>query len=506
MGAEPLVLALHAGDPDEVEAMVRAGSDLRYRRDHGYDALIDAVHGRDVLADPRLPRLIDYLIAQGVALDSVTEYNESGLRVLARLGRFDMVQRLLRAGAPAAHLRMTPLMEAVAFGTLAQVDELSRDREALEAIDYWHRTAWLIAVLVGDIAKAQRLLGRGADPHARGWCEHSPLHYAIDGRHPEMLRWLLAQGQDVEQQDKFGTTPLIHAAEDSQMEAVGILLAAGADIERLQHERPALHYATTWAIARRLVDAGADPQYLSAEARRNALGLPGEPDEKLLDAPPEAFKRARNPRRGMRNPEEIDEPFWRAMIRAGVNGYAGNRAYGGPSSMDAGPVWCAQRFGQSFTPLQDGRIVQVAGEHEDYYDPDFHIYNDVFVHAPDGTVRIFGYPEDVFPPTDFHSATLIGSGIYLIGSLGYQDRRAFGTTQLYVLDTATWRISPFVAAGASPGWIFRHRARLVAPGEIRVEGGKLAMMKDGKEEHCGLEGAWVLDVERREWRGVPSGA
>jgi ankyrin repeat protein len=401
---------------------------------------------------------------------------------------------------------MTPLMEAVAFGTLAEVDELSRDREALEAIDYWHRTAWLLAVLVGDVAKAELLLDRGANRNARGWCEHSPLQYAIDGRHPEMLRWLLAQGQDAGQQDKFGTTPLIHAAVDSQIEAVEILLAAGADIEHPLHERPAVYHATSWAIARRLLEAGADPQHLSPEARRSALGLPGEPDEKLLDAPQEAFKRARNPRRGVRNPEEIDEPFWKAMIRAGANGYAGNLAYRGPSSMDAGPVWCAQRFGQSFTPLPDGRIVQVAGEHEDYYDPDFYIYNDVFVHAPDGTVRIFGYPEDVFPPTDFHSATVIGTDIYLIGSLGYQGRRAFGKTQVYVLDTASWRISPFIATGASPGWIFGHRARLVAPREIRVEGGTLASLNEGKEEHRGLEGAWVLDVERREWRGAPPGA
>jgi ankyrin repeat protein len=496
-----MVVALHAGDPDKVEALVRAGNDPRYRREGGYDALIDAVHGRDVLADPRLPRLIEFLIAQGVALDGVSKHHESALRVLSHIGRFDMVERLLRAGAPAEHIRMTALMEAVALGTLGEVDALSRETATLEAIDYWHRTAWLIAILVGDIAKARLLLERGANPNARGWCDHPPLHYAIDGRHPRMLRWLLANGQEVEQQDRFGTPALIHAAEGAQLECVEILLAAGADIERMQYDRPAVHHARTWEIAKRLMDAGADPQHLSAEARRGALGLPGEPDEKLLDAPQAAFERARNPRRGRRNPEEIDEPFWSAMIRAGVNGYAGNKAYNGRSSMDEGPVWCAQRFGQSFTPLPDGRIVQVAGEHEDYYDPDFYIYNDVFAHAPDGSVRILCYPEDVFPPTDFHTATLIGGDIYLIGSLGYQGRRAFGTTQVYVLDTATFRISSFIATGTPPGWIHGHRARLVAPGEIRVEGGTVAFLKDdGEEEHRHLEGAWVLDVARREWR------
>ena len=90
-----------------------------------------------------------------------------------------------------------------------------------------------------------------------------------------------------------------------------------------------------------------------------------------------------------------------------MTGYVANKHFGGPSSLDAGPVWCAQRFGQTVTLLPDGRAVQIAGEHEDHYDPDFTIYNDVFVHEPDGTIRIFGYPEAVFPPTDFHTATLV---------------------------------------------------------------------------------------------------
>jgi hypothetical protein len=31
-----------------------AGADIRYKWDHGYDALLDAVHGRDVARDSRL--------------------------------------------------------------------------------------------------------------------------------------------------------------------------------------------------------------------------------------------------------------------------------------------------------------------------------------------------------------------------------------------------------------------------------------------------------------------
>jgi hypothetical protein len=38
-----------------------------------------------------------------------------------------------------------------------------------------------------------------------------------------------------------------------------------------------------------------------------------------------------------------------------------------------GPAWCAARFRQSRTTLADGRVIRIAGEHEDYYDADFFI-------------------------------------------------------------------------------------------------------------------------------------
>jgi hypothetical protein len=41
--------------------------------------------------------------------------------------------------------------------------------------------------------------------------------------------------------------------------------------------------------------------------------------------------------------------------------------------------------------------------------------SDVVVHHPDGRIDIFGYPKAAFPPTDFHSARLVGNRIALIG-------------------------------------------------------------------------------------------
>jgi hypothetical protein len=106
------------------------------------------------------------------------------------------------------------------------------------------------------------------------------------------------------------------------------------------------------------------------------------------------------------------------------------------------------RFGRG----PDGRVVYIAGEHEDYYDPDFYIYNDVVVIDRDGSIAINGYSRDVFPPTDFHSGTLVGGAIFIIGSLGYQHQRVVGSTPVFRLDIDTMIIGPVATTGEAH-WI-----------------------------------------------------
>jgi ankyrin repeat protein len=509
-----LSAALSEGDLQQVRALIEAGADIRYTREHGYDALLDAVHGRDIARDPLLLELLALLVAHCVELSGVSSYRESGLRVLSRFGRFDGVRLLLDAGADKSQLEWTPLMEAVALGSLADVQASLATDAALEDRDWWERTAWLIALLTGDIAKATLLREWGADPTARGRSDRPPLFYAIQGHQPDMLRWLLQEGADLRQSDKYGTTPLIEAVEEDDLECVDILLNAGADVEA-NANGTALSRAWSREIIMRLLDAGADP----ADAnQRIILGLEATADEALAGVTPDEFQRTFARRFGAKNPERMSLPFWEAMIRCGISAYEAQFRFevGGPvpkpvraglythdrvrtQSRFAEPVWCAQRYGQSLTLLPDGRAVQIGGEHEDFYDPDFCIYNDVFVHECDGSVSVYGYPESVFPPTDFHTATLVGDSIYVIGSLGYQGTRKFGETPVYRLNVHTLRMDRLQASGEAPGWIFEHRAASITHG-IRVWGGSVATQKDDKESHEQNLGSFVLDLERIRWR------
>lgn len=494
-----LTAALKRGDPEEVARLIAAGADVRYRDENGYDAMIDAVHGRALDRDGRLLEILQMLLTAGVDPSGVSSYGESALRVLSRVGRFDAVRVLLDAGANQEQLVWTPLIRAVALGSLAEVEERIKEGAALEEIDWWSRTAWLVALAAGDLDKAKLLLAAGGDAEARGRCAAPPLFYGIQGNHAEIVRWLLDLGQDVDGADEFGHTPLMKAVEEDAVACVQVLLEAGADLRR----GTILEGVQSRAMALRLLDAGADPRGLQHEGRRLVLGYPFDPDPSLMTASSGDFYRAPKRVFGQANPERVDEPFWEAMIRSGISAYEAAKLFS-PAGPLPRPVWCARRFGQSLTFLPDGRIIEIGGEHEDWSDPDFCIYNDVFVHGTDGSVAIFGYPAEIFPPTDFHTATLIGGHVYVIGSLGYRGARRFGETPIYRLDVASMRIDRLEATGEKPGWIHDHRATLLSAREIQISGGRVSALIAGDEALLLNRDTFVLDVERLQWRREPT--
>ena len=185
----------------------------------------------------------------------------------------------------------------------------------------------------------------------------------------------------------------------------------------------------------------------------------------------ETFLKWRSLVRGTTNPQPMTNPVWKWLVETRLSAYQANELFHGPSD---GPGWCFTRYGQSETTLPDGRTLSIAGEHEDYYDPDFFIYNDVVVCSPNGDIEIFGYPIDIFPPTDFHSATLVDGQLVLLGNLGYPKDRLKGMTQVLILGLDRWQLRPVQTEGVGPGWIHDHSARLGGDAKsIVISGGKV---------------------------------
>lgn len=232
----------------------------------------------------------------------------------------------------------------------------------------------------------------------------------------------------------------------------------------------------------------------------------GDEEVEVAEGPPEAVTRDlflvwRSPRIGLRNPQRMTNPVWAWLARQReLSAWSANEKFSGPSSMAVGPGWCASRFGRSETPLADGRIIEIGGEHEDYYDPDFFIYNDVIVRHPAGELEIYGYPHEAFPPTDHHSATLVGERILVIGCLGYSWLRAPGHTPVFALDTASLVMTRVATTGDAPGWLYEHAAELTADGAaIVVRGGQRVVLREGEREHVENIDEWMLELASGVW-------
>jgi ankyrin repeat protein len=489
---EELREAVRRADVGAAVQLIGAGADVHYRDEHGYSAAIHAAYagfpgGGDLIG------LLELLIAHGVGLDTKSSYNESALGVMSRHGRFDGVHLLLGAGADPSPLRWNKLHEAVAIGT---IDDVRREALpiTLEAPDHCSRTAWLLAVLVGDREKAEFLLDCGSDPAPEVERRRPALFFAVDAGRADLVTWLLGLGHAVDEHNDYGRSALHHAVELDEVDCVDVLVAAGANVNAGEDFSSVLAEASSARIVRRLLKAGADPTNLSSEGARALCGLDESP-ELLSTVSATAFEQGRTRRFGIGNPERMNEVFWEAMIRSGISAYEARSAFGF-SGEGGAATWCAKRFGQTTTELPDGRIVQIGGEHEDFYDADFCIYNDVFVHSAAGKIENFGYPAEVFPPTDFHTATLVGGHIYVIGSLGYVGARRFTETPVFRLDTESMRVERLTTTGSAPGWIYQHRADLIGGTAIRVSGG-ISVSDTGQAPNTG---EFILDLTSLHWR------
>lgn len=287
------------------------------------------------------------------------------------------------------------------------------------------------------------------------------------------------------------------------------------------------------------------------------------------------FENGHDRRYGTSNPERLDIPFWNATVKGGYNPYIAKRVfvdgvseadiakerveimkkvYGEEgdsdessdegfdmqaleSSLDAAegvtqgeidddanswgnPIWCNDCMFSADVQLPDGRTVQIGGEREDFYDPNFLVYNDVIVFRPeeDGSIKpatghfdIYGYPEHAFPPTDSHSATLLlgQKEILILGNKSTPQRDVSDSTPVYMLNVATWKMTRMETTGRGPGLIWNHQAtlqgnvlRVEAQADVLAGQTECSVMVAGKRKRVPVQDneVWNLDLGTMVWR------
>ncbi len=436
-------------------------------------------------------------IANGADLNTVTKHGESALRVASNNGRFDVIKLLTDSGADKQQLGWASSHFEVVFGTVESLEKCIKEHQDIEERDFWDRTPFLLSIQFGDVEKTSLLLKLGANAKAVGRCDRPVVSYAVINDQIQMQKWLHKKGFDIDSVDQYQQTPLHEACELDQVDSVQCLINLGADIYKKNHiDETPIQLALSMKVAQIIINQGADFNDINEDVRAELLGL--NVDGKLNISKQE-YKQGKNRLYGKTNPQKLNLNYWLEMIKTNSSAWKARDLFSKKNVFKDSPIWCYSRFGRTTTILDDGRIIEIGGEHEDSYDPDFCIYNDVVVFKKDGEIDIYLYPELDFPPTDFHTATLVGDEIYIIGNLGYYDSRKSGVTPVYKLNIKSMKIEKVVPTGKKPGWINHHKAKLIDGNTIEISGGEKFLSKLRNDVYKDNNETYQLCLTTNKW-------
>lgn len=473
-------LELLASFQAEEKALQKAFSNHDLNRESSYLGLSAELSDllRDVLKFPdgELSEKLREHIASGADVDETPSgYGVTAFRRCFGDGKMASLRLLISAGAKTG---WPPDQVSLALGKVPALPQMG------DIDPFW------FACRVGNIAAASEYVskfdaGRNKDSGV--------VIAAVQARASDVVKWLMDLGFDPNAVDDIEWSALERAVDNDDLATAEALLAAGAAPfgSPMKSYTSPVEKATSDPMRRLFVAYGVNPAKFEYAPSLENLRLSNFPKKKLTHS---AFEAHRSRRAGRSNPERFLPTFWSEQMRTGQYCVPKSLTYAPDRD---NPVWTFSRFGRSATVLPDGRLVFVAGEHEDHYDDDFCIYADVTVLGTDSNVDHFVYPEEVFPPTDFHSATLVGDQIWLIGSLGYPENRRNGQTQVLRLNTMSFAVTPVQTSGSGPGWIHGHRAALTEDG-ILVTGGKI---EPGYEDN---DSTFLLNLETLTWSQISS--
>ena len=135
----------------------------------------------------------------------------------------------------------TGLIVAARAGSAATVDALLAAKADPERRNRWGDNAMMMAALNGHHGIMKALRQRNASVDGKGW---TPLIYAATGGHDEIVRWLLAEGADVNAASPNGTTALMMAVRENRYSTSILLIARGANVNhRNENGASALDWA-----------------------------------------------------------------------------------------------------------------------------------------------------------------------------------------------------------------------------------------------------------------------
>eukprot|EP00968_Pinguiococcus_pyrenoidosus_P010683 scaffold846_cov252-Pinguiococcus_pyrenoidosus.AAC.46 len=275
--ATPLHLAVRDGHGKVAAILIKNGADIENEDEEQYRPLhYAALHGH---AD-----VVRMLLREGADVEALTISLETPLTLAAARNHLDTVNTLVAHGANVAAKTLvgeTSLSRAIAMGYRRVARRLRQEliftgalwrmqeggKRRLTEVDAASRATelgkdLLAAIRAGSLEQATELVRKGADLHARGQFQMTPLHVAAYEGHQELVSLLLKSGADVEATAEEGWRPLHVAIAQSNETVVSLLLQNGAYVNarRGTSDTP-LHTAvasSTPAVVELLLEHGAD--------------------------------------------------------------------------------------------------------------------------------------------------------------------------------------------------------------------------------------------------------
>jgi ankyrin repeat protein/L-ascorbate metabolism protein UlaG (beta-lactamase superfamily) len=258
-GSNCLHIATSIGAEPLVQYLLGQNFDLNALNGSGYSPL----HFAAMAGNQTIIRL---LVAAGANIDQNDNTGLSPLMIAAYNEKLEIVATLLELGADPNHAPSiyghSPLSTAIWSGNLEVVNLLIDHGADLQYRNSEGETALHLAAAKGSIPIAQMLLTRGLDVNTIDNGGRNPICQAMWGQ-PEMVRWLIDNGSQVNAMTDSTGSPLQYAVGQGDTSIVRTLLSHGANVNGHNANWSSPLYSAARdgniATARILLEAGADP-------------------------------------------------------------------------------------------------------------------------------------------------------------------------------------------------------------------------------------------------------
>ena len=174
--------------------------------------------------------VIASVVLLGCLVSHAQAANQSDLWFYITNDKYEDVQDLLKKGLNPNTInnkQQPALMQAVRDQAMKTFDVLlANPKTDVNQENQFGETALMYIALLGDVARAQKLIARGAKVNKEGW---TPLHYASTKGQVGMVKLLLTNGALPNDISPEGNTALFMAVQTDSLETVQLLINAGAD-------------------------------------------------------------------------------------------------------------------------------------------------------------------------------------------------------------------------------------------------------------------------------------